>query len=185
MQKESVGQTRAGRNGFVTALAWAFILAGSVTALVVLAVGIVPHWSLAMAEAAAALEPGRSTGGLTAGVHWLAEQRSWLMAGLLLGAVVTTLAAVALLQRRRWARLAFVGLMVGGFFGTFVLMALSTTVFGLLPDGSTPQVDAENPLGGLVGVLAMGIVGATVLAGLFGWAGWKLTSPAVRAEFGG
>ncbi|MCC5859856.1 MAG: hypothetical protein JJT90_16980 [Ectothiorhodospiraceae bacterium] len=170
---------------FVTGLAWLFIVTGVATTVVLLAVAVVPQWSLAMAQAAAALEPGRGTGGLTAGAHWLAEQRAWLMAGLLLGAVVTTVAAVALLQRRRWARRLFVGLMVCGFCGTFVAMAMSSTVFSLVPDGATPTVDADNPLGGLIGLLALGIVGATALAGLFGWVGWKLTSPEIRAEFGG
>ena len=177
-------RTAAGRNRFVTGLSWSFILVGSFVAVTLLAMLTMPQYSLMFADLAAALEPGRGTGGLTAGAHWLVEQRTWLLPGLLLAALATVAVAVALLQRRYWARRAFVGLMVCGFFGAFTVVALSPLVFTLLPDGRMPTADGDNPLGGLVGIMATGIVGATMLAGLFGWAGWKLTSRPVRDDFG-
>ena len=173
----------AGRNRFVTGLSWFFIVAGSFMAVMLLAILTMPQYSLLFADMAAMLEPGRGTGGLTAGAHWLVEQRTWLLPGLLLVALATVAVAVALLQRRYWARQAFVGLMVCGFFGAFTVVALSPLVFTLLPDGRMPTTDSGDPLGGLVAIMASGIVGATLLAGLFGWAGWKLTSRPVREDF--
>ncbi len=181
----SAGGPARHRSGLVTALAWFFIVSGSGIAVLVLAIMLVPQLSLPLAEAAVALERDSGAGGLTGAAHWLLVNRSWLLMGLLLGSASTVIAAVALLQRRRWARQAFLALMMSGFVATFAAVALAPMVFSLLPDATLPEVDTDNPLGGLVGILAIGIIGATLLAGLFGWVGWKLTSPPIRGEFDG
>lgn len=124
------------------------------------------------------------SGGLTGGVAWLIERSATLAALLITGALVTLVLAIALLQRRRWARPAFVGLMLAGFVGVFGAAALTPMTFGLLPEAATTEaVNPGNPVAGLVGALSLLIMMATALVALFAWAGWKLTTPAVRAEF--
>jgi hypothetical protein len=166
------------RSAAVTGLAWGFIL----FSLAVMALLILP---LAPGEAlAASLGVEVGSGGLTGGVAWLIERSATLVTLLIVGALVTLVLAVALLQRRPWARPAFVALMAAGFVGVFGAAALTPMTFGLLPEAATTEVvNPGNPVAGLVGALSLLIMAATALVALFAWAGWKLTTPAVRAEF--
>ena len=74
--------------------------------------------------------------------------------------------------------------MIAGFVGVLGGAALTPLTFSLLPDAATTEaVNVEDPVAGLVGLLGGLILIATLLTALFAWAGWKLTTPAVRAEF--
>ena len=124
------------------------------------------------------------SGGLTGGVAWLVERSGGLAVLMMIGSLATLGLALALLLRRPWARPAFVGLMSAGFVGVFGAAALTPMTFGFLPDAAiTEAVNPGNPVAGLVGALSLLIMVATALVALFAWAGWKLTTPAVRAEF--
>ncbi|WP_290649095.1 hypothetical protein [Aquisalimonas sp.] len=173
---------RAGNN-LVSAVAVFFLGFAGLIILAVIAAFSLPQVSFPFADAAASLEGSRGTGGLTGGIEWLVSIRHWLAAAVVLGAALTASAAIALWQRRRWARQFFVGLLACGFIVMFVAVSISPLVFTLLPDDGLPAVNHENPLAGLIGILAAGIATATVLAGLFAWVGWKLTDPEIRAEF--
>ncbi|EWG98624.1 hypothetical protein [Halomonas sp. BC04] len=121
---------------------------------------------------------------MTGGVAWLVERSGGLAVLMMIGSLATLALAVALLLRRPWARPAFVGLMAAGFVGVFGAAALTPMTFGFLPDAAISEaVNPGNPVAGLVGALSLLIMAATVLVALFAWAGWKLTTPAVRAEF--
>ncbi|MCG6656892.1 hypothetical protein HOP52_03745 [Halomonas campisalis] len=166
------------RSGAVSGIAWGFI-AFSILTLALLTLPLLPGDALV---ASLGVEAG--SGGLTGGVAWLIERSATLATLLIVGALVTLVLALALLQRRPWARPAFVGLMVAGFFGVFGAAALTPMTFGLLPEAATTEaVNPGNPVAGLVGALSLLIMAATALVALFAWAGWKLTTPAVRAEF--
>ncbi|MGJ7458749.1 hypothetical protein [Halomonas sp. RA08-2] len=166
------------RSAAVTVLAWGFILF-SLAVIGLLALPLAPGETLA---ATLGVETG--SGGLTGGVAWLAERRAGMTTLLMLGAVVTLTLSIALLRRLSWARRAFVALMVAGFVGVLGGAALTPLTFGLLPEAATTEaVNAEDPVAGLVGMLGGLILVATLFTALFAWAGWKLTTPAVRAEF--
>ncbi|MFY0989211.1 hypothetical protein [Halomonas sp. C05BenzN] len=164
----------------VTGLAWGFILFSAAT-LALLMLPLAPGDTLA-----ATLGVQAGSGGLTGGVAWLAERGTRVAGLLMVGALATLVLAVALLQRRRWARRAFVGLMALGFVGVLGGAALTPLTFGLLPENASVEaVNPDDPVAGLVGMLGLLILVATLLTALFAWAGWKLTTPAVRAEFAG
>ncbi len=166
------------RSAAVSGLAWGFILF-SLTVIGLLTLPLIPGETLI-----ASLGAEVGSGGLTGGVAWLIERSASLASLLTFGALVTLVLAIALLQRRPWARPAFVGLMIAGFVGVFGAAALTPMTFGLLPEAATTDaVNPGNPVAGLVGALSLLIMAATALVALFAWAGWKLTTPAVRAEF--
>ncbi|RDB44364.1 hypothetical protein DU490_03345 [Halomonas sp. DQ26W] len=166
------------RSAAVSGIAWCFI----VFSLLVMALVTLPLMPGDAMVASLGVEAG--SGGLTGGVAWLIERSSLLAILMMIGSLATLVLAVALLQRRAWARPAFVGLMVAGFVGVFGAAALTPMTFGFLPDAATADaVNPTNPVAGLVGALALLILAATTLVALFAWAGWKLTTPAVRAEF--
>lgn len=166
-----------GRSGAVTGLAWVFILASVATLVFVgarLLSGEVP--SVAIAD--------RGAGGLIAGVAWVLERGHALMGLLMAGGLLTLWLAVALLRRRHWARRAFLALMALGFVATVGGAAVTPLAFALLPDeAAAAAVDPDQPMAGLVGLLGALIITATALTALFSWVAWKLTRPAVRAEF--
>ena len=166
------------RSTAVTGLAWGFILF-SLAVMGLLALPLAPGEALA---AGLGVEAG--SGGLTGGVAWLAERSARVASLLMLGSLVTLTLAIALLRRLPWARRAFVALMAAGFVGVLGGAALTPLTFGLLPDAATTEaVNVEDPVAGLVGMLGGLILAATLFTALFAWAGWKLTTPAVRAEF--
>lgn len=166
------------RSPAVTGLAWSFILFALATLLLVI-LSRAPGDALAMT-----LGVDAGSGGLTGGVAWMIERSTRVASLLLLGALITLGLAVALLRRLPWARRAFIALMAAGFVGVLGGAALTPLTFSLLPDTATTEaVNVEDPVAGLIGLLGGLILFATLLTALFAWAGWKLTTPAVRAEF--
>ncbi|WP_445156551.1 hypothetical protein [Halomonas sp. E14] len=165
------------RSAAVTGLAWVFIgFSGLIMSLVTLP--LLPGEALV---ASLGVETG--SGGLTGGVAWLIESSRTLASLLLLGAAITLALSVALLQRRRWARRAFVTLMAAGFVGVLGGAALTPLTFGFMAEAADSMAGLEDPVAGLIGALAVLILFATVSVVLFAWAIWKLTTPDVRAEF--
>ncbi|WP_163557741.1 hypothetical protein [Halomonas sp. NO4] len=167
-----------GRSIAITGIAWGFIAFAALT-IALLGLALLPGDRLAVLLA---VEPG--SGGLTGGVAWLLE-RSQALAGLLLaGALLTLGLAIALLQRRSWARRAFLILLAAGFVAVLGGAALTPLTFSLLPETATSAaVTSGTPGAGLTGMLGALIMLATLLAALFAWAGWKLSSEAACHEF--
>jgi hypothetical protein len=164
------------RSSAVTGLAWGFIAFSTLTAAL-LTLPLLPGEAVV---ASLGVEPG--SGGLTGGAAWLIERSNTFASLLMVGAAVTLVLSVALLQRRRWARPAFLGLMAAGFVGVLGGAALTPLTFGFMADAGN-MASTEDSVTGLIGALSVLIMVATVLVVLFAWAGWKLTTPAVRAEF--
>lgn len=181
MSSSSMNSPAAAR--VVNALGWLFIAAGSITAVIILGWLFVPQFPVPAGDMAATVAQERGSGGLMAAAYWVMSNSVWFLGVLLIGSLVTVWAATALLKRHSWARQLFVGLMAFGFVAVIGGVALTPLAFGFLAEAALPEVQQGNPLGGMVGALSIGIMGATVLAGIFGWVGWKLTTPAVRAEF--
>lgn len=165
------------RLSIVDGLAWGFI-GFSMLTLVLLILPLLPSAALP-----AMLGVKAGSGGLTGGVAWLIERSTTVIGLLLVGATITLGLSIALLQRRHWARLAFIGLMSAGFIAVLGGVALTPLTFGFIADAANGGLGSEDPVGGLISMLAVLIMVSTALLILFAWASWKLVTPAVRTEF--
>ena len=83
---------------------------------------------------------------------------------------------------RRWAR-ADTATRVTRSVALILAAAAALTATGFMADAAGEMARYEDSVAGLIGALSVLIMVATALVVLFAWAGWKLTTPAVRAEF--
>ncbi|WP_371180647.1 hypothetical protein [Xanthomonas sacchari] len=110
---------------------------------------------------------------------------SWLTA--LLSAALCA-AAWALLQRRDWARRAFIVFLVVTAAANFAALPLLWQLFDLLhawtlQQGVDPQQLQHDLALGRITLMVSGALTALVFAGLHGWLVYQLCRPAIRAEF--
>ncbi|MCC5092371.1 MULTISPECIES: hypothetical protein [Xanthomonas] len=176
----------ATRGGFVTPMAWVSLLLGVASALTnllqILLIVLVPG------STALPLPPGMR---MPASWQWLIDHGVSLSA---LGVVLSVAFAWmswALLQRREWARIGFVLVLVITGLLNFGGLALIGPLFDglqsmlpadILHSPEWPQMQARLQTTRLMALLLTGI-GALVIA-LFQCAlAWRLCAPAVRAEF--
>ncbi|AUI92028.1 hypothetical protein [Xanthomonas oryzae] len=174
------------RGGFVTPLAWVSLFLGVVSALANLV-------QIAMI----ALTPDAASLGLPEGItlppswQWLIDHAMSLsVAGVVLSAAFSWL-SWALLQRREWARIGFVAvLLVTGllnFGGLALIGPLFDGVQTLVPadvlqSPEWPHLQARLQATRQMAVVLTG-VGALAIGGIHAALAWRLCTPAVRAEF--
>lgn len=107
----------------------------------------------------------------------------WALAA---GSGAFLLVAFGLLKRREWARWGFIAFMVLGALWNFAGVWLTVHVFDWLQTmplfADLPEMQAELAQMRWVS-LATSLVTATAFAALHGWIVWKLSTPAIRAEF--
>lgn len=140
-----------------------------------------------LGDLGAALPPGVS---LPAMLQWGVDHAI----GLSLLGVVLSLAMAwiswALLQRREWARLAFIAVLVVVALANFACIplldaALAMTTASLQHNGAG-EIAAELDRSGAPLLAAMKLVcwiGAIAIAAIHAWIAWRLCRPDLRAEF--
>lgn len=162
------------RGGFVTGLAWTFIVLGILAVLGTLPLAALWWFVIDPVAFEAALDEALQAvpTPVPPGVLWtLHNLKTVLTAGFAVS-LVTLVAAVGLLRRQGWARVVFVWLMALG--------ALIHVVWAVAP--YLPGMPALD--GGFMLVMALGSsLFALVFGALYGWLTMVLMSPAVRAEF--
>ncbi|MBO9741338.1 hypothetical protein J7432_20600 [Xanthomonas axonopodis pv. begoniae] len=174
------------RGGFVTPLAWVSLLLGVVSVLANLV-------QIAMI----ALTPGAASLGLPEGItlphswQWLIDHAlSLSLAGVALSAAFCWL-SWALLQRREWARLGFVAVLLAtgllNFGGLALIGPLFDGVQMLLPadvlqSPEWPQMQARLQVARQAALLLTGL-GALAIGCVHTALAWRLCTPAVCAEF--
>ncbi|MET7143284.1 hypothetical protein M3S04_16730 [Xanthomonas sp. PPL139] len=110
---------------------------------------------------------------------------SWLTALLSAGLCA---AAWALLQRREWARLAFIVFLVVTAAANFAVLPLLWQLLDMLqawaPQHAFDLQQMQHDLAlGRITFMVSGALTALVFAGLHGWLVYQLCRPAIRAEF--
>jgi hypothetical protein len=116
------------------------------------------------------------------------QHQPWLVASGLALSLATLAAAIGLLLRLNWARVAFIGLltlaMLANLAGLWLQQELVQTVVSRTVASSVLPVQAVQALGGLATastVLGAFMTGAT--CGLLAWIIYRLMSQSVRQEF--
>ncbi|MBL8520545.1 MAG: hypothetical protein JNK75_07710 [Betaproteobacteria bacterium] len=179
----------AARSDFVTLTAWAFIGLGLLMGLLhvaqlayLLAVVPLEHLDAVLADMAAS-RPWPEWMRLV-----VRRLPAWLATVTLLS-LLCVAAGVALLQRRPWARVLFIVLMVLGVVAhvagavlPFVLDLSPAPLFELVPPEWRGLVTHSGESSGAQFKWTLSTT-SLAFAALFGWTAWVLHSPRVRAEF--
>ncbi|HEY0334639.1 MAG TPA: hypothetical protein VGC74_13155 [Stenotrophomonas sp.] len=177
------------RSSFVSVMAWlslaVALMSAAGNALQVVALLLMPS----LADFGALLPPGTP---LPAAMAWLSDH---LLALSLWGVLLSLLLAWiswAFLQRREWARRAFIaGLVLVAIANFACIPLLDVAVAVALPgagideggDVAAQMTQAAAPLLAVMRVLCW--LGALAIAGIHGWIAWRLCRPEIRAEFEG
>lgn len=179
------GNVTGERSGFVTALAWSFIVLAALS----VAWGLLQFAVIQVFVDQEALRAGMRTQhsmeNLPATVRF-AFSNIKLLAGLFLAfSGILLWISIGLLQRRNWARLVFIAFMglaalghVVPLFGGSELLAWSADLLAGAPES------ARQRMQGVIQAawLAFAVL-SVLLAAVFAWIGWKLTRPEIRVEF--
>ncbi|WP_234416915.1 hypothetical protein, partial [Xanthomonas fragariae] len=173
------------RGGFVTPLAWVSLLLGVVSAMA----NLLQIAMLALMPDAASLLPEGIV--LPASWQWLIDHAlSLSVVGVVLSAAFAWL-SWALLQRREWARVGFVAVLLAtgllNFGGLALIGPLFEGVQALLPadvlhSPEWPQMQARLHATRQAALLLTGL-GALAIGCVHAALAWRLCTPAVRAEF--
>ena len=189
MEHTSIASHRrdAPRSGFVTALAWTFIvLAGFATLLAILQ-NIMIALVFPVEEISSAMQQAEKDHPAPWLARFMFGNIRLFFALFLAIPALTLVAAIGLLKRRNWARLLFVGIMGFGILWNLAGLAVPFLVFSSLtptPDGAPGEFRDHVEI--LVKVMiGFGIVIAIAFSVLFGWIIKRLVAAEVRREFSG
>lgn len=173
------------KSTFVSILAWVFIvLSAGATAVSVLQ-SLLLYLLFPRAEMKAALANGLQSQAIPWGARVMVSHFEVFIWAFLVISVVMLVTAIGLLRRWNWARRIFILLMAMGIVWNLAGVLLQYWLFADVP------VPLDNP-GEFSGamqamMLAMRIftaLVAVVMSGVMGWVMWRLTRPAIAAEFG-
>jgi hypothetical protein len=168
------------RANFVTILAWFLILTASMFVAIGLLQNIMFHTIVPIDE----VFPNNAELAKLPDFYrfFFAHIKAIVLASFLFS-VFALVAAIALLKRKNWARITYIGIFILGIIGNIAGIVIQQMVFS-----SMIAIDAPADVEGFVqttqtvmlivnGIFALG------MSTLFGWLAYKLMTPAVRAEF--
>jgi hypothetical protein len=172
------------RSGFVTGLAWTFIVLGGFSTLIAVLQNIMLTLIFPTEELVAAAHDSQGNQPMPALFRFMFENfRLFFMAFLALS-VVTLIAAIGLLKRRNWARLAFVGIMGFGVVWNLGGVALPFLMSSALPEMAAPDPDFQDNFKMMWNVvMGFAVVIGLGFAGLLAWVTKRLASADVKREF--
>lgn len=173
------------RSTLVTVVAWVFIgLAGFATFIAIL-----QNIMFEMVFAPALQQATASTPSMPAPVEWMSHHIAWVFRAFLLLALATLTSAIGLLLRKNWARLLFIGLLALAvlyqFFGLVVQWWMGDFMQEAMAIPPHAPQDFERSMQAVFMVMRVfGMLLALGLSTLFAWLIYRLSRPAVIAEFG-
>jgi hypothetical protein len=176
---------RTERSGFVTAVAWVFIVIAGFATLISVLQNLMINFMFSAEEMKPAFQRAEGDPNLP----WFAAAvfqhvRLIFMAFFVVcGATLT--AAIGLLRRLNWARKLFIALMVlgivwniGSIFFTFVFFSAMPAVTTTAPPEFADQFDTMSKV-----MIVFNVVLAVLISILLGWIAKRLVSPSIRSEF--
>jgi hypothetical protein len=177
--------TPAPRSAFVTVVAWFGIALGGMSVLVgVLQMVMV---SVMFSEGPWAELDQQSLHDMPRWFGWIFGHFQLLVAANLLAMGVLLAASIGLLRRRNWARIVIVALLVLGIVANLGGLGLQLAMMQSMPgfDAAGAPADFAASFARMRAIiLVVSAVVACAFAVLYGWIIRRLSSPAVRSEFG-
>lgn len=178
--------TAVTRSGFITALAWSFIILAAFSTLITLFQNVMLAVMFPMEEMRAAMREAQKSQPMPELFVLVFENFQLVFQLALASSVVTLVAAIGLLRRRNWARLLFIVIMA---FGVVWNLASLATPFYM--DALIPEIPAHAPPGvednfRMVWHIMIGFITLTclVFAALFAWVVKRLLADDIKREFG-
>ena len=165
------------RSTFVTVLAWLLIAFAGFATLIGIMQNIMIHTMMPV-DRLPVDAPGMER---MPGVFrfMLSNVQLFFLSFLVLSAVALV-SAIALLKRKNWSRLVFIGLFGLGILWNIAGVVLQQVMMSSMPKPAGASPEFENAA---TFMLIFGVLLAAAFSALFGWLMFKLLSRRVRAEF--
>ncbi len=172
-----------GSSTFVSVVAWIFIVLSGIATLMSVLQNIMINTIFPLAQMRAPSGPGSEH--MPAFMRFMFEHLRLIFVSFLLIVSGTLLAAIGLLRRKNWARLAFIAILGLGIVwnvGGLVLQQLMFSSMTSIPSKAPAEFQAEFTRAASIafGFAAVMAIGFSVL---FGWLIKRLLSQPIRAEF--
>lgn len=171
------------RSTFISVLAWIFIVFTGFTTLIAILQNVMVALFFPVEEMQHAMRSAPHDGQVPAFLSFMLGHIQLFFAGFLLLTASLFTTSVALLKRKNWARLAFMGFM--GLAIAWNIVGLVLQVFfvtTLSPVGAPVEFQAHVKIITSI-ILIVSSIMAIGMSVLFGWIIKRLASPAIKAEF--
>lgn len=170
----------AQQSAFVTIVAWVFIVLSGFGTFIAVMQNITVHFLLPMDAMRDALQQSGDQAALL--TRFASEHLQLYVSLLLLLTLLVLVAAIGLLRRKNWARISFMALMIVAI--AWNLGSLALQQFMLRDAAVQGTADLTRQTQGMTDVFnVFSIILAVALSIAFGWIAWRLSRPAIRAEF--
>lgn len=174
----------AKRSGFVTGLAWSFILLAGFSTLMAVFQHLMFSLILSSEDMRVAMREAANAQGMPPMFLFMFEHFRLISAAVLGLSALTLVASIGLLKRRNWARLVFLVMMVVGIVSHLAGLVMPFFMSDLL------QMPADMPadFGAVFGMIwkaamVFGVLVTLVTIGFFVWIMKRLMSEDIRKEF--
>jgi len=173
------------RSAFVTAVAWVFIAIAGFATMISAAQNVMVNAMFATPEVQSAFRQAQPAATMPPFAAAMFEHFRLIFFAFFLLSAGTLIAAVGLLRRKNWARIAFIGLLVFGVLWNILSVGLTFVFFSTMqmvpptaPHGFADQFEAMSKV-----MIGFNIVIALLFSTLFVWIAKRLLSTEIRFEF--
>jgi hypothetical protein len=173
------------RSGFITALAWSFIILAAFATIITLFQNIMITLMFPMEEMRAAMREAQKSQPMPEFFVLVFNNFQLVFAAALASSVMTLVAAIGLLKRQNWARLLFIVIMAFGVAWNLAGLATPLYMNAFIPEipGHAPPGIEDNFKLVLNILVGFTVVMCLVFAGLFAWVVKRLMSDDIKREF--
>lgn len=177
--------TAVGRSGFVTGLAWTFIVLAGFATLIAILQNVMVTLMFPAEEMRAAVRGSEGAQPMPGIVRFMFENIRWFFAAFLVMSAGTLVAAIGLLMRRNWARLAFIGIMALGVVWNLAGIAMPFVMTSLIPEiPAHAQSGFDDNFKLMMNIMiGFSVVVGLLFAALFAWVIKRLVADNIKREF--
>lgn len=171
------------RSTFVSVIAWLFIVLAGFSTFISMLQNIMINTVFSSHQMPVSTAPGIEH--IPAFLRFMLDHMQWFFLAFLAVSSGTLIAAVGLLRRKNWARLAFIGIFALGIAWNIAVLVLQQTMFSSMsgfPTSAPPDFRTEfNRMASVM--QAVSVFMAFAFSVLFAWLIKRLLSGAIRDEF--
>lgn len=168
---------------FVNVLAWIFIVLAGFTTCISILQNIMIHTLFPREEMQQAMQQAEHNQQIPPYFEFMFNHFDLFFAAFLVISATTFIAAIALLKRKNWARILFIGLMALGIAWNVAGLVLQFTLFSSFPDFAGAQAPPPEFQSVMQIMRIASVVMVLAFCSLFGFIIAKLCSKKIRAEF--